>query len=193
MNIPAPQTMLMSLGVSALIVWRVYKRIRRLVGRQQLSPTRPWFTVVLFPLLVMVIGMATLPQPQKTAMLIGGVLVGAGLGLYGHRLTRFEITPQGAFYTPNAHLGIALSLLFIGRLAYRLASVYLLGSGVAHLSGGMADAPPRGGSPFGDPSFLLSGWTLLIFGTLAGYYVCYAIGLLRWRSRNAAALAAAIG
>ncbi len=27
--------------------------------------------------------------------------------------------------------------------------------------------------------------TLAIFGTLAGYYVTYAIGLLRWRARVA--------
>ncbi|MET0519558.1 MAG: hypothetical protein ABW005_12085 [Burkholderiaceae bacterium] len=185
MAIPAPQSMLMSLGLAALIMWRVYTRIRRMVGRQRYRPVRPWFTVLLFPLLLAAMGMATLSHPEKLAMLLGGVVAGAGLGLYGHRLTRFEVTPQGYFYTPNAHLGIALSLLFIGRLVFRLASVYLLGDGDG---GGSIGNAGYGGSPFGDPGFLLSGWTLLIFGTLAGYYVCYAAGLLRWRLRQAGPL-----
>lgn len=184
MAIPAPQSMLMSAGIAALIMWRVYARIRRLVGRQRYRPVRPWFTVILFPLLVLMMGLMSWHHPEKTAMLAGGVLIGAGLGFYGHKLTRFEVTPQGYFYTPNAHIGIGLSLLFIGRLVYRLASIYLLSSGGAPTPAGPA------ANPFGDPGFLLSGWTLLIFGTLAGYYVCYAIGLLRWRLSQAGPLPA---
>lgn len=184
MTIAAPQTLLISLGVSALVVWRVYKRVRRLVGRQKLSPVRAWFTVILFPLLLAVLALGVLAQPLKLAMLVGGVAVGAGLGVYAHKLTRFEVTPEGNFYTPNAHLGIALSLLFIGRMAFRLVSVYLLGSGVAQMAGEGAHT----GHAIGDPAFLLSGWTLLIFGTLAGYYVSYAVGLLRWRARQGGAL-----
>jgi hypothetical protein len=87
--------------------------------------------------------------------------------VYGLRLTKFEQTAQGLFYTPNAHLGIALSLLFIGRLIYRAFQIYL---------------------SVGNPSlhdFTRSPLTLAIFGTLAGYYVTYAIGLLRWRYRAA--------
>ena len=49
-----------------------------------------------------------------------GVVGGAALGRLGLRLTRFEQTPLGLFYTPNAHLGVALSLLFLGRLIYRV-------------------------------------------------------------------------
>ena len=38
--------------------------------------------------------------------------------------TKFEVTPQGMFYTPNAHIGIALSLLFVGRVIYRMVVLY---------------------------------------------------------------------
>jgi hypothetical protein len=34
--------------------------------------------------------------------------------------------------------------------------------------------------------FTRSPLTLLIFGVLAGYYMTYAVGLLRWRKRTAA-------
>ena len=74
-------------------------------------------------------------------------------------------TPEGFFFTPNAPLGIALSLLFLGRIAYRFETFYLA----------------EGSQRFSAADFGRSPLTLLIFGTLAGYYVAYAIGLLRWR------------
>ena len=81
-------------------------------------------------------------------------------------LTKFERTTEGFFYTPSAHLGIALSLLFVGRLAYRLAQTYALAEQASM-------AWPN--------DFTHSPLTLVIFGTLAGYYVTYAMGLVRWR------------
>jgi len=120
-------------------------------------------------LLVMLM-VTSLAHPINLAALVVGAAAGASLGLYGLKLTKFEETPQGLFYTPSAHLGIALSLLFMGRVAYRIFQVYTVGDGAASWSSGMA------GSPL----------TLVIFGTLAGYYIAYAIGLLRWGRRVAA-------
>jgi len=84
------------------------------------------------------------------------------------RLTRFEPTPEGLFYTPNAYLGIALSLLFFGRLVYRMVEVYAITS---------AASPTP-------PSFGSSSLTLAVFGLIAGYYVTYAVGLMLWRNRE---------
>jgi hypothetical protein len=82
--------------------------------------------------------------------------------------TKFEPTREGLFYTPNAHLGIILSMLFVGRILYRIFAVYLVAT----------TAKPR------DPSdFMGSAATVAIFGLLAGYYITYAIGLARWRYR----------
>lgn len=166
MALSSTPSMALSLGLAALVVWRVYKRVRRLIGRQQLSAVRPWLTVTLFPMLLLVLGAFSLAHPLNALGLLAGASLGVGLGVYGLRLTKFEVTPAGLFYTPNAHLGIGLSLLFIGRIAYRFSQLYLLGTA-------SADSSPD--------AFMRSPWTLLIFGTLAGYYICYAIGLLRWR------------
>jgi hypothetical protein len=170
MAIPAPHPSLyVSLGIAALVVWRLNSRVRRMVGRQRLKRVRPWITVTLFPVLLVVLLIASLAHPINLAALVAGVAVGVSLGLYGLKLTNFEETPQGLFYTPSAHLGIALSLLFMGRVGYRLFQVYTAGEGNATWSSGFA------GSPL----------TLVIFGTLAGYYVAYATGLLRWALRVA--------
>jgi hypothetical protein len=156
-----------SLAIAALVLWRIYSRVRRAIGRQKLSPVRPWLTVTLFPLLLAFIafGATMANQPGALVALLAGTALGLALGVIGHRLTTFEATPAGLFYTPNAHLGIALSLLMVGRIVWR----YLQMSATVDTSAGTG------------PGFVSSPLTLLIFGTLAGYYVTYAIGLLNWR------------
>jgi hypothetical protein len=159
-------SLVVSAGITVLIAWRVYSRVRRMVGRQQLSSVRPWLTICLFPvLLALLLGSSV--HPATALASVAGAGLGAALGIYGLRLTKFEQTPVGLFYIPNARLGIALSLLFLGRVAYRAAQLYF-------------SAVPVSATP---SDFARSPLTLLIFGTLTGYYVTFAVGLLRWRRR----------
>ncbi|MBS0421819.1 MAG: hypothetical protein JSR66_29180 [Proteobacteria bacterium] len=160
-------SLLVSILVGALIIWRFYSRIRRMVVRQKLSPVRPWITACVLPLLLIVFATVSMRHTLDLAALFGGAALGAGLGVYGLRLTKFETTPEGMYYTPSAHLGIALSAVLIARVAYRFWQ--------------MSATPPEGMPPPGvGPGSPGSPLTLLIFGTLAGYYVTYAIGLIRW-------------
>ncbi|MEO8525068.1 MAG: hypothetical protein ABI460_10135 [Caldimonas sp.] len=161
---PSTVTLLVMLP---LIGWRIYARFRRMVGRQRLSKVRPWITLAIFPALILVLGLAAMAHVDRLAWLTAGLGVGALLGVFGLDKTRFEATPQGLFYTPNAHLGIALSLLFVGRIAYRFIEIYALDTAAPHDMNDFARSP----------------LTLAVFGLLAGYYVAYAIGLLRWRFR----------
>ena len=164
MPTPSASTVVL-LALFPLIAWRIYSRVKRLVGRQRLSRIRPWITLAVFPLLIALLAFFAYPDPLRLATLAGGLGCGALLAVYGLRRTRFEPTSQGLFYTPNAHLGIALSLLFVGRIVYRLVEVFALDPG-----------QPRGGVEFAQ-----SPLTLSVFGLLAGYYIGYAIGLVRWR------------
>ena len=163
---PAPHPSTITLVILLpLIAWRMYARVRKLVGRQRLSKIRPWITLVIFPLILVALGFLAREHIDRLSYLFGGLVIGAGLAVYGLKKTLFEPTPQGLFYTPNAHLGIALSLLFFCRIVYRMLEVYVL-------------------NPVGtqDPlSFAGSPLTLVVFGVLASYYIGYAIGLLRWR------------
>ncbi|MEP7083496.1 MAG: hypothetical protein ABI854_02075 [Betaproteobacteria bacterium] len=123
--------------------------------------------MIFFPLLVSLLLLGAFRHPESALGLVCGVLLGCALGWYGLRLTKFEQSPLGLFYTPNVHLGIALSALLVGRLAYRAFQVYSL----------------SGSFQVDSSHFVRSPLTLLIFGTLAGYYVVYALGLLRWKYR----------
>ena len=147
-----------------LVAWRMYARFRRLVGRQRASRIRPWITLTVFPAIIALLAYAAHPDVAALAALAAALAAGAVLGRYGLARTQFEATPSGLFYTPHAPLGIALSLLFAGRIVYRL---WELGT----LAAGRGDAADLGAGPL----------TLALFGLLAGYYVAYAAGLVWWR------------
>jgi cytochrome b561 len=108
----------------------------------------------------------TQAHAARLAYLAAGIVVGVALGVFGLRRTKFEVAQSECFYTPNAHVGIALSLLLFGRIIYRVFQVASMPPEIPHRMGGFAGTPI----------------TLSIFGLLAGYYVSYAMGLLRWRS-----------
>jgi len=150
-----------------LLGWRIYARFRRMVGRQRLSRIRPWITLTIFPTLLALLVYAGLSDPGRLWWLGAGMSMGVLLGLFGLSKTVFEPTRQGLYYTPNAHLGIALSLLFTGRIVYRIAEVTVL----------------HPAASYSVKEFAHSKLTLTIFGLLASYYICYAIGLARWRAR----------
>jgi len=167
MDFSHPATLLVPVGIAALVGWRLFRRVRRMVGRQRLSKVRPWVTLCVFPLLTALLLLASVSRPSASLALLAGIVMGAALGWQGLRLTKFEPTPSGLFYTPSAPLGIALSCLLVARIGYRALQL------------GFAPGEPPGSST----AFVGSPLTLVIFGTLAGYSTAYAVGLLRWRRR----------
>ncbi len=165
MHAPAPSTLAV-IGLLPLLVWRVYIRFRRMVGRQRLSQRRPWITLGIFSTVIVLLAFFGRTHLDRLWWLGAGMTAGLMLAAYGLRITRFEPTPQGLFYTPNAYLGIAMSLLFLGRMTYRLVEVYALSTSASHQP----------------PDFMRSPLTLAVFGLIAGYYMTYALGLVRWRN-----------
>jgi hypothetical protein len=162
---------LITIAIVALVAWRMYGRIRRVIGRQRFSNRRPWTTVIIWPLIAALLLYVSRNQLLIEECFAGGLAVGIALALLGLRLTRFEVTPEGLFYTPNMHLGIALSTLLAARIAYRFLVTGFPGSSTAPVGNGLTPL------------------TMLLVGTLAGYYVTYAVGLLRWHSQAPAPVA----
>ena len=145
--------------IMGIFAWSIIRRVRRNIGRQNLHPRRALKSIIILSLVSVLIISTSL---QNTNLLLGfssGVLLGALLGFVGLKLTRFETTDEGHFYTPNTHIGIALSLLLVGRFAYRFWQVRDLATAPNH--------PPPMQSPL----------TFFIIGLTVGYYIVYQTGL----------------
>ncbi|MES2315935.1 MAG: hypothetical protein V4631_00440 [Pseudomonadota bacterium] len=142
-------------------------RVKRLTVRQKSRPWRHWAAAVLFPVMLVVLAVMFAAKPVILAGIAAGTIVGSLLALVALSRTGFEHTDGDYFYTPYAPIGIGIAMLFIARLVYR---------GYEYFAYGPQDMPQFGSSPM----------TMVIFGLLAGYYVTYAIGLLRWRAAEKA-------
>jgi hypothetical protein len=162
-----PQALVPALLVP-LIGWRLYRRFRSNIGRQELRPTRMTVRIVILTLVgALFIWGATL-HPTSTALsaTFGGLALGAAIGVVGLRLTKFDFSPTGNFYTPNTYIGATLSALLVARLIYRF---FIVGPAAQM-------AYQQGGDPFA--AYSSSPLTLLILMLTVGYYVAYTAGLL---------------
>jgi hypothetical protein len=160
--------------VAALIVFAVYRRLRRSFGRQPLRPRRMVFRIVLLSLFAVLLAPTTLRSSAFAAAALVGLAAGVLLALFGASRTRFENIGAERYYVPHTYTGIAVSLLFVGRVAYRLLQAY----GVAHGASGL-----RSGAATGAAGYLSSPLTLGLFYVLVGYYVYY-LGFILWKSQH---------
>jgi hypothetical protein len=152
--------------ISALVVWAMYRRVRRNFGPQPVSVGRMQFRIGLLCVIGALLLFTSWPNMQLLAALIGGVACGVALGYVGLRHTKFEVTPQGSFYTPHTYIGLFVTALFVARILFRVLS---LNAGTHSL----AQPDPN---PFN--AYQRSPLTLAIFGVLIGYYVFFTIGVL---------------
>jgi hypothetical protein len=152
--------------LAPLVLWRMYSRFKRLTTRQRSRTWRHRTTLLFFPLLLGLLGLAAMGAPAALAALAAGLALGAPLGMLALGKTAFERVGDEFYFTPYAPIGVAVALLFMSRMAYRAWEFY------AHAA-------------FTQHDFVRNPLTLLTFGILAGYYMAYAVGLLRWRKRTA--------
>lgn len=102
-----------------------------------------------------------------------GLVLGAGLGVFSLTRTKFDVTREGFFYTPDKWIGIAVTALFVGRLIARFVTVY---QAVSHLEPGAAP-------PLDAHRSVVTGALVLL---MVGYYGAYNVGILRKNHMNPA-------
>ena len=168
------QTQITLLIAIPLIIWRLYSRYRKLVGKQHVRPGKLWASTIIFPLVFILLGFAA--QHSETALLalLGGGIAGIALSFVGYRLTRFENTGGVLTYTPNAYLGLSLMTIFVVRIAYRFFQF-----------SEMTQQDPAAMQHMGS-----SPLTMLVLGLMICYYASYSISILLWRQRQLQAASA---
>jgi hypothetical protein len=164
--------------IAVMVVWAIYRRLRRSFGQQPLRPVRMRIRMGILILL----GVSFIPMALKSVQFLGaeaaGLLAGITLALWGASRTRYRSEGDQLYYLPHTYTGIVVSLLFIGRLAYRLAQAYLWHA--APLSGpDAATAPAMSWPATNMKSPLTAGLVFVVIG----YYVVY-YGVVLWKARR---------
>ena len=148
-----------------IALWQRYRAGR---ARRRAWPWVVSLNTVLLPLsaALFLVGMAVtgLWWPGALAYASAGVAAGLLTGLLGLALARFEYVPQGLFYTPDAWLVLALTLLVAARVAMSAVELW------RYWRGGDALAL----LPVLDHATLFS-----VAGLLIGYYMAFNWGLRR--------------
>lgn len=152
---------------AAVVVWILYRRMRRSFGRQRVQDKRMWFRIGFLTLITALAAVGFARDIDVLGALLAGIVCGAALAYVGLRHTKFEITPNGRFYTPHTYIGLVVTALLVGRLLYRFLGVY---NGVA---------PPAAAGQGLAAAYQHRPLTLAVFGVLVGYYVLYYLGVLR--------------
>jgi hypothetical protein len=159
--------------LAALLIFIVYRRFRRSFGQQPLLPLRMQMRI----LLLLIVGCLLLPAAMRSTSfllaILAGVAAGVALAFWGAAHTRIVRDGDRQYYVPHTYTGVAVSLLFIGRLGYRLVQVY--------------GSPDQG---FTAATMLRSPMTIGLYFVLMGYYVCY-YSVVLWKFKHAGALGSA--
>jgi hypothetical protein len=162
-------------AIAGLAVLLIYRRFRRSFGRQPIRPGRMWIRIAL----LIVLSCSLLPFAFKSGQFLlaelAGAMAGLALGFWGARHTRYATYEGRLHYVPHTYTGIAVSLLFIGRLVYRIVEWY----GESRPLGGALDAS-QGLAP---PSMMRSPLTVGLIFVVVGYYVCY-YAMVLWKSKR---------
>ncbi|MYN29390.1 hypothetical protein GTP69_23600 [Duganella sp. CY42W] len=148
-----------------LAVWRIYSRLKIVLGRTKSELWRHYTTLAVMIVMLLAVAVQIFGNWIAMAALLAGALVGAFLGQRNFKMSRLENRPEGFFYTQNRKLALLVIMLFISRLIYRLFEAYL------HMHNGL---------PL-DPDFLGNPLTAWLFGLLGGFYGLYAWRLVEWR------------
>ena len=162
--------------LAALVVWSVYRRLRRSFGRQRLSPVRMGFRI---GLLLLIGGLLLTSALRSTHYLEGmaiGLITGVALALFGASRTRYLREDGQVFYVPHTYTGLAVSLLFLGRLVYRAIQLYSVEHSGQNTASDTAPASIAA-SMVSSPSMFG------LFYVLVGYYVCY-YSVVLWKSKH---------
>jgi hypothetical protein len=158
----------------AFVLWIIYRRFRRLFGRQKLN--RGWmiFRVVLFSVLGAFMFIPAIASQQFGIALVLGAAIGVGLGMWGAKRTRFEARDGVLYYIPHTYTGMVVSALFLGRIVYRIATGSYSAFSVA-----TTDSSPFAGMGGLGRNPLTYG----LFCVLLGYYIYY-YGYVLYESKH---------
>ncbi|TVY10906.1 hypothetical protein [Paenibacillus cremeus] len=164
-----PQS-LIYIVVGIFILYRVFLRVRRTIGWQQLNPGKMQAMAVIFSIVGLIFLVEGGVSPINLISDALGIAAGGALAYYGAMMTQLEQRGDGRwYYRPNVWIGSLVTVLFLGRLGYRFYTMYTMSQSGHSMAGGF-------NSFTGTASV---SWTTGLMLIMFAYYVGYNLLLLR--------------
>lgn len=165
-----------------LIAYRLYRRVRRLIGRQRFAERRLWIRTALVSALIVFVTVSLVLSGNVAVSLesaAAGFAVGVAIGVVALRFLQMGHDEDGLWYIPNLYLGIGLIGLLIARLVYKYIVI------VPELKRELAQTAGHGATQVTMPESPL--FHAILFLVLGYYLVHYGGILLRGRRMLAGA------
>lgn len=153
-----------------IICFFIYRRTKRTIGFQKLAKGRLKFRLTLFSILGIAIFLLGFVHPIHFIGYLIGLAAGAGLGLTAIRHTRFEHRADGWYYRTHLWIEIAVLVLFLSRIIYRVAFIAL-------------SPTPANMNPADLTQFTKDPVTAGVFFIIVSYYILFFGYLLREESK----------
>lgn len=164
-------------AVAALIMWSVYRRVRRTLRWQPLAKRRLAVRGSLFVVVGVLLLVNTLQRPAIVWWDAAGAVAGAVLAWLAVRNTRYERRADGWYYRPHGAIGALVILLFLARLAYRVTAAEALWNGQGTAGGG--PVPAGGAHASAAAAYTADPWTAGAMFVLVAYYAVYFLAMAR--------------
>jgi hypothetical protein len=162
--------------IAALILFSIYRRVRRNIGWQELRQGNLMFRTILFLVVGLLFVSGAVSHPISFISDILGVLIGVALAYYSARITNFEQREGRLYYRPNTWIGSTVTVLFLARLFYRFYSLYSQGGFSSYQQGQTNGFQNMSGA-------IGNSWTAGLMLIMFAYYVIYYFLLLRKQKR----------
>jgi hypothetical protein len=157
------------LAMPLLLVLRYRAATARRLGRKWIATVNLVSLVLSAGLFLWVAAMTAFWIPNALLYSLAGFMIGAVLGLLGLALTRWELSPQALYYTPNRWLVLLITLAVTTRLLYGLWRIWHAWRASGPNESWIAAAGVAG--------------SMAVGAVVLGYYLTYSAGV-RWRLRE---------
>lgn len=155
-----------------LVIFGIYRRVRRSIGAQVLRPRTLRTRAYIFIAIMILLLVASYAEPLAYISDAVGIIIGGFLAYFAIKTTQFERGSRGWVYRTHAWISGVVIALFFARLVDRFYESYHVMNQASMNTSGAAASAQMHNSIVGDP------WTAGMFFILFAYYSCYNLYLV---------------
>ncbi|WP_160725188.1 hypothetical protein [Bacillus sp. USDA818B3_A] len=159
--------------IIAIVIFGIYRRVRRNIGWQELNPRKLVIRTIIFFIIGLVFLFGGLTHPISLISDGIGILLGILLAYYGAALTTFEKREMFWYYRPNIWIGSTVTFIFLARLIYRFYRMSTSGILTTAATQKQTNSYQNMNAAFGNS------WTAGLLLIMFAYYIFYYLILLR--------------